>query len=314
MTATLAIDDPVLTRFASEVGDSGPVAVAGGRTRWGAGGPLSEGTRVIAAPTGIVAYAPEEMTVRVRAGTPVAELDDALAASGQRSALPDRGGTVGGALAVGDNDIRALGRGMVRAALLQVRYVSAEGRLVNSGGPTVKNVTGFDLPRLMVGALGTLGLLAEVILRTDPVPATSRWLMADGARPRDVLDTLLAPSAVLWDGTSTWVQIEGHPADVDAEQSALAAVGRFVETEGPPSLPANRWSVAPARIDGPDGPIGAGVDPGSFVAAAGLGLVFATNPPPPRPLAPEVAAVSRRVKHNFDPTGRLNPGREPGRR
>ena len=174
-TPTLAMDDPVLRDFATEVGDTGPVAVAGARTRWSAGGDLHSDARVIDAPGGIAEYRPEEMTVRVRAGTPVAELHAALAEAGQRTALPERGGTVGGALAVGESDFRALGRGLVRASVLQVRYVSAEGRLINSGGPTVKNVSGFDLPRLMVGSLGTLGLLAEVILRTNPIPAVDRW-------------------------------------------------------------------------------------------------------------------------------------------
>ena len=97
------------------------------------------------------------MTVRVRTGTTVEELHTELAARGQRTPLVERGGTVGGALAVGENDIFVLGRGTLRASVLQVRYVSAEGRIVNGGGPTVKNVTGFDLPRLMVGALGTFG-------------------------------------------------------------------------------------------------------------------------------------------------------------
>lgn len=317
MTATLATADPVLLAFAEEVGDSGPVAVAGGRTRWDVGGALAERTEVVAAPTGIVAYAPEEMTVRVRAGTTVAELDAELALGGQRTALPDRGGTVGGALAVGENDVRALGRGMVRTALLQVRYVSAEGRIVSSGGPTVKNVTGFDLPRLMVGSLGTLGLLAEVILRTNPVPPTSRWLVADGADPRAAFDSLLAPAAVLWDGTSTWVQLEGHAADVDAQQAVLEGVGPFSATSGPPALPPHRWSLTPAQVDD----LGAGrpgrparPDLGSFVAAVGLGLVFAERRQPRRPVEPAVAVVTERLKHNFDPTGRLNPGRDPAGR
>src|SRR4051812_7469403 len=104
------------------------------------------------------------MTVRVRVGTTVAELHEALRAHGQRSALPERGGTVGGAIAVGHNDLHVLGRGRVRDAVLQLRYVSADGRLITGGGTTVKNVSGFDLPRLMVGALGTLGVLAEAVL------------------------------------------------------------------------------------------------------------------------------------------------------
>lgn len=311
-TATLATSDPVLLAFAEEVGPSDAVAVAGAKTRWEVGGTPAAGVRIVSAPTGIVEYKPDEMTVTVRAGTSVAELHRVLAESGQRSALPDRGGTVGGALAVGENDIRALGRGLVRTTLLQIRYVSAEGRIISSGGPTVKNVSGFDLPRLMVGSLGTLGLLAEAIIRTNPIPATNRWLTATNVDPIAVQDVLLAPSAVLWDGTSTWVELEGHEPDVDAQRRTLAPLGNFTEVETgaealPVELPPHRWSLSPAEIQT--------LDPGAtgpFVAAVGLGLVFASAPQPPRAVAPEVQAVADRLKQNFDPTGRLNPGRDAG--
>jgi glycolate oxidase FAD binding subunit len=294
------------TAFADDVGTTGPVAAVGNRTRWDLGGELAEGTRLVAAPAGIVEYTPEEMTVRVRAGTAVAALDAALAERGQRCALPDRGGTVGGAVAAGENHLCALGRGRLRDSVLQVRYVSAEGQLVTGGGPTVKNVTGFDLPRLMVGSLGTLGLFVEVILRTNPVPAESRWLVAPDADSRRVLDLVLAPSAVLWDGSSTWVLLEGHGPDVDAEAAALREAGSFAPADGPPAFPAHRWSLPPAGLFA--------LDPreSEFVAALGLGLAFRAAPQPPRPADPGVVAVEERLKHQFDPTGRLAPGRSPG--
>ena len=333
--------DAVLDRFAEEVGESGPVAVEGRQTAWDVGGLPADGTRLVAAPTGIVDYKPEEMTVTVRAGTTVAELHDALAERGQRTALPDRGGTVGGALAVGHNDIRSLGRGLLRTSLLQVRYVSAEGRIISSGGPTVKNVSGFDLPRLIVGSLGTLGLVAEVILRTNPIPATSRWLVSTDADPLAITDTVLAPSAVLWDGSTTWVELEGHSADVDAELHRLATVGTFTDVavgkddsvdpgdgdsvepgdgavrnagDGfPVAVPQHRWSLAPADVAGfADRAQTQGID--RFVAAVGLGLVFADRPQPRRTVSPEIQVVADRLKENFDPAGRLNPGRDPGRK
>lgn len=317
---TLTSTDPVLADFAAEVGDEGPVAVVGGRTRWHVGGESTDGTRLLVAPSGIVDYSPAEMTVTVRAGTTVTELHQALAAHGQRTALPDRGGTVGGALAVGENDLRALGRGMVRTCLLQIRYVSAEGRIVSSGGPTVKNVSGFDLPRLMVGSLGTLGLLAEAIIRTNPIPTHTRWLTAVGADPQAVYDTLLAPSSVLWDGTSTWVELEGHVQDVDAQHRALAPVGTFTEvpvTAGqiPVDLPPHRWSLPPSELTAlRDDTDGGAHDTGRFVAAIGLGLVLADRPQPARSVTPEAATIAARLKDNFDPTRRLNPGRDAGRK
>ena len=145
---------------------------------------------------------------------------------------------------VGENDIHTLGRGTLRSSVLQVRYVSAEGRVVNGGGPTVKNVTGFDLPRLFVGSLGTLGLLAEVILRTNPIPPASMWLAADAADPFAAFATRSnSPSSVLWNGERTWVLLEGHGADIDAERAVLGRFGGFEPVDGTAG-PANAAVVA----------------------------------------------------------------------
>jgi FAD/FMN-containing dehydrogenase len=309
LVSSLVDHDALLLDFAESIGADGAIAVRGGSTRWNLGGPSTPGTRVISAPTGIVSYSPEEMTVRVRAGTEVGELHAALAERGQRTALVERGGTVGGAIVVGENGFHVLGRGTMRSSVLQVRYVSAEGRVINGGGPTVKNVTGFDLPRLMVGSLGTLGLLAEVILRTNPIPASSVWLAAADADPFVARDALQRPSAVLCDGARTWVLLEGHRADIGAQRSVLAEVGAYEEVEGPPDLPPHRWSLTPADLR-----TIATHDTGSFVAVVGVGLVFAERPQPLRTLSPSVAELHHRMKTNFDPTGRLNPGRDPGRR
>jgi glycolate oxidase FAD binding subunit len=306
--ASLTIDDPVLETFAAEIEGSDPVTIAGNQTRWDLGGPLAGPCRQVRAPSGIVNHVPEDMTVTVRAGTTVAELDATLAESGQRSALPDRGGTVGGAVAVGENDLMTLGRGRLRNSVLQVRYVSAEGELVTGGGPTVKNVTGFDLPRLMTGSLGTLGFMGEVILRTNPIPATSVWFTSTDADPFAAFNAVLHPGAVLWNGGQTWVLLEGHTVDVHAEAQMLGAVGRFEETGEPPDLPPHRWSLTPGELPSVDG-----LDLGRFVASIGVGTVFADTPQPPRPTDPVVAALTQRVKEQFDPTGRLNPGRIPGR-
>lgn len=307
--AVLTSHDPVLAEFAEELGTEGPIAVAGGRTRWNVGGPLADGTPTVTAPAGVVDHVPEEMIVTVRAGTTVSDLSHILAEAGQRTALPDwgDGATVGGTLAVGENALDVLGRGRVRASVLQVRYISADGRIVTGGGPTVKNVTGFDLPRLMVGSLGTLGSLAEVILRTNPIPAARRWLRSAGADPFVARDAVLRPSAVLWDGTMTWVKLEGHAADVDAEQAAMVdAAGPFEEVDGPPELPPHRWSLTPAELRSLDAR-----GTGAFVASIGVGTVWASQPQPARPVPAPVRIVAARMKAEFDPTERLNPGRDP---
>lgn len=292
-----------LAAFVAEVGPEGPVVVEGGRTRWERGGAPDATARVVRAPVGIVEYVPEEMTVRVGAGTPVADLHAALAAHGQRTTLPERGGTVGGAVAVGESDIHRLGRGPVRDAVLEVRYVTAEGCLARAGGPTVKNVTGYDLCRLLVGSLGRLGALGEVVVRTWPVPPAERWV-AVAADPDAVLGEAVGATAVLWDGEKVVVHLEGHAEDLEASVASLGRRGRVTEVEGPPPLPAHRHSVAPAGLAAHVRGLR-----GRWVAEMGVGIVHADEPALPRRLDPTVVELHRRLLDALDPRRRFNPGR-----
>jgi FAD/FMN-containing dehydrogenase len=282
-----------LEGFAADVGDNGPVTIAGLGSRGGA----VAGARCVAAPSGIDWIEAEEMTVQCGAGTPVADLDAALAEVGQTVALPP-GGTVGGALAVGRSGLRRLGHGHVRDCLLQARYVDGRGRIVKAGGPTVKNVSGFDLCRLLVGSWGTLGFLGEVILRTRPRPRYEQWYTSS-ADPFDLLARLYRPASVLWDGSRTWVLLEGHPDDVERQASTTG----LVAGDPPSELPTGgRWSMPPRQL--------ADALPGTgrFVAEVGVGVVHHEHPQPPRQVDPVVRRLHHRIKHEFDPHGRLNPG------
>jgi glycolate oxidase FAD binding subunit len=295
-------------RFAADVGPAaaGPVVAVGGRTQWDVGvvDPASlAAARLVAAPAGVVAVEAADMTVRVGAGTLMSGLDAALAEVGQTVAVPDwPGATVGGVLAVGHSGLRRLGWGPVRDTVLEVRYVSAGGTVIKAGGPTVKNVSGFDLCRLLVGSLGTLGLVAEVVLRTRPLPAASQWLAGE-ADPFALLHALYRPSSLLWDGTTTWVLLEGHPADVEAQAAACA--GLQPAASGP-DLPPHRWSLRPSALAALPGD-----GHGPFVAELGVGVVHRDVPAPAPEVDPPVAKLHARIKALFDPTGRLAPGRNP---
>jgi glycolate oxidase FAD binding subunit len=280
-----------LEPFAEVVGTSDPVTISGLGTR---GGPV-EDVRTVAAPAGIAWVQADEMIVCCGAGTLVDELVAALAEHGQTVALPV-GGTVGGALAAGLSDVRRLGYGPVRDVLLQARYVSAAGEIVKAGGPTVKNVSGFDLCRLLVGSNGTLGFMGEVIVRTRPLPQVSQWCTASCTDPFPVFGRLYRPVSVLWNGGTIWALLEGHAADV-AEQAAVAGL---VPCDGPPPLPTgSRRSVAPASVTAVEG---------AFVAEIGIGVVHHTARWTPPARSPRVVALARAIKDELDPTHRLNPG------
>lgn len=279
-----------LTEFAEEVGDSDPVTIAGLSTR---GGPV-EGVRTVMAPVGIDWVQPDEMTVQCGAGTPVEEIDAALAAYGQSVAIPPTG-TVGGALVVGQSGLRRLGYGPVRDTLLQARFVNAAGQIVKAGGATVKNVSGFDLCRLLVGSRGTLGFVGEVILRTRPRAAFEQWFVSD-ADPHVVLAGLYRPTSALWDGTTVHVLLEGDRRDVELQ----AASAGLRAGDPPAELPTGgRWSIPPAEIP---------TLSGRFVAELGVGVVHHERPQPERRLDPAVAELQGRIKQRFDPSGRMNPG------
>lgn len=302
--------DLTLTRFADEVGPDDPVVAVGGRTQWSVGGPPSMDAREVRAPAGLVEHEPAEMVVRCRAGTTVADLDSALAERGQTVALPAwEGATVGGVLAVGRSGLRRLRLGPVRDTLLEATFVSDRGELVKAGGPVVKNVSGFDVCRLLVGSLGTIGILAEVVLRVVPQVGASRWLCSRVADPFDVRRRLHRPSSILWDGTSTWVLLEGHEADVVAERAVLGPT--FADVDGPPDPPqGGRRSVRPSELATLVPHIGdERGEFGEFVAEIGVGVVHTAEPVPPAAPAPSAMEVHRRIKELFDPRGRLNPGR-----
>jgi len=301
------------------------------------GGPPPRDAVAISAPARIVSYEPADLTVCAGAGTTVDALDAVLAEAGQESALDPRdpNATIGGTLAVGLSGIRRLRVGPLRDQVLEVRFATADGRLVRGGGPTVKNVTGYDLPRLLVGSFGTLGVITRVILRCRPRPECRAWYASD-ADPAAVRAGTFRPSTILWDGSTTSVLLEGNPDDVEAEarrgglEPSEAPALPDGEHRGRASLPPNELGGFATGLTASGGvrwsaEIGIGTvhlaadDPLALASArddaarAGGWMLREAGAPDLDGFGVELpnAALMASVHEAFDPGGKLAPGRLP---
>ncbi len=227
----------------------GRVEVRGSRTHASLGFPVSSEARSLTVSSGIVRHDPADLTVTALAGTSVAELDAALASSGQFVPLDpvDTSATLGGTIASGLSGLRRLGFGPLRDHVLEIRFVDAHGSVLRAGGPTVKNVTGYDLVRLLVGSLGTLGVFVSVTLRCRPTPPARHW-WTTSSTPRAVLVEAFGVVAVLSDREHTYVRFEGEPADADVIVSRLADVVEIDRVAAPNGACRGRISVAPRDL------------------------------------------------------------------
>ncbi|HVS13759.1 MAG TPA: FAD-binding protein [Thermoanaerobaculia bacterium] len=246
----------------------------------------------LSAVRGILAYDPAELTFTALAGTPVAEVEAALAEHGQflpfDPPFAEGGATLGGAVASG---IAGSGRqryGGVRDFLIGVALVDGTGALVRGGGKVVKNAAGFDLPKLMVGSMGTLGVLVELTFKVFPGPATRTTLRFDAAgfqqargwalrlagAPLDLEALDLAPAA--GGGWLALVRLGGPRGSLEARarrvESLLGVAARRIDAEGDAEL----WrSCRELEWVGPDRdlvrvPISPRVAPRLEAALAGL--------------------------------------------
>ena len=132
---------------------------------------------------GIVSYEPTELVLTARAGTPLAEIEAALAEQRQMLAFEPPhfgpGATLGGCIAAGLSGPRRAYAGAARDYVLGVRMMDGKGGVLNFGGQVMKNVAGYDVSRLLAGSLGTLGLLLDVSLKVLPLPAEELTLRFD---------------------------------------------------------------------------------------------------------------------------------------
>ena len=301
---------------------------------------------------GIVSYEPTELVVTARCGTPLAELEAALAQRGQFLACePPRfapGTTVGGAVASGLSGSRRATAGSVRDFVLGVKVMDGEGRVLNFGGQVMKNVAGFDVSRLMVGSLGTLGLILEVSLKVLPLPQGDASLCFDmpqdkalaalnhwGGQPlplvascwtQDVLTLRLSGACAAVASACTklggerldatvagdfWTALRDQSLEFFAGETPLwrFSVPSVVPPLALPDLPQLiEWGGAQRWVRGE-------LPAAAFALAAkvdGHATLFRGGDKANgvfAPLQAPLLEVHRRLKQSFDPYGVFNPGR-----
>jgi glycolate oxidase FAD binding subunit len=171
---------------------AGGLVIRGGGSKMAFGAPFDAGSAWLdtGALSGITLYEPEELVLTARAGTPIAEIAQVVAQRGQHLAFEppafgalfgsDGVSTLGGMVASGWSGPRRIKAGAVRDHVLGMRAVGGDGEIFKSGGRVVKNVTGFDLPKLLTGSHGTLAVMTEITIKVMPAPEQVTTLMVPG--------------------------------------------------------------------------------------------------------------------------------------
>lgn len=221
-----ASEEGIATVVRAMATERASLAVIGGGTRSGLGNPV-RADRVLSTRrlSGIVSYNPAEMTVSALAGTPLAEVEAALAENRQmlsfepmdhRPIFATTGEpTIGGVFAANVSGPRRIVAGAARDSLLGVRFVNGRGDAIKAGGRVMKNVTGLDLVKLLAGSHGTLGILTEVTFRVLPKPPASETVVVSGLNDAEA-------AAVMAEAMAQTVEVSG------AAHLAESVRGRFI--------------------------------------------------------------------------------------
>jgi glycolate oxidase FAD binding subunit len=192
---------------------------------------------------GIVAHVPGDLTVTVAAGTPLVDLQRSLGEHGQVLPLdPPHGdaATVGGIVAANSAGFRRARYGGVRDLLVGTTTALADGTLAHAGGRVVKNVAGYDMNKLLVGSLGTLGVITECTFKVLPLPAAIAGIRASFSRAADafaaadaVARTPARPAALVVDGVAgTWQLLVLAEGEASAVERTLAIVADAAAARG----------------------------------------------------------------------------------
>ncbi len=335
-----------ILEYASE--NSLRVLVWGSGTHQGYGDPVQPDILLLTAGLdNVAAWEPDDLTVVVGAGATVGPLEERLAERGQTAVLPEfaPAATVGGVVSAGLSGWRRSRYGPTRDRILEVDLVTGDGRMVRAGGRVVKNVTGYDLPRLAVGSFGGLGVVTQVCLKLWPLPESTMTVdVDDGSR---AAGAAYRPLAILEDDDGVRVFLSGTRAEVEGQASALG--GRAepgLQWPKPMTCPPGsaHWSlrIPPALLDDALTRVPARW---SFLAqhevgevelvdevadadrarrlrqwaeAEGGALVMVDAPDSVRAVMdpwgalPPLLETQRRIVARFDPARVVNPGRLPG--
>ena len=219
---------------------SGPLKITGGDTR-ACLDPLSGDTLSMTDLSGITLYDPGALTLVAKSGTPVQDIEHALHEHGQmlafepcdlRTVLGTSGtSTIGGVVATNASGPRRISPvGACRDSLLGVRFVDGAGRIIKNGGRVMKNVTGYDLVKLLAGSHGTLGVLTEVSLKVLPRPQSAATLTIADLNVRDAVDLMSKALGTPFEVTGaaylngdTFLRLEGFAESVAYRTAALQA-------------------------------------------------------------------------------------------
>ena len=243
---------------------------AGTALDWAGTVPVTDLVLDTRAMSAVLDHTPADMTAAVQAGTSLAELQAQLAGHGQWLALDPpteaAGATVGGLLAAGDSGPSRLRHGNLRDLVIGVTLVLPDGTVARSGGHVIKNVAGYDLAKLLHGSLGSLALVAEVVLRLHPRPVEQVTTVgpADARQAAEaaglIAASALEPTAVEWvqqdDGGRLLVRDGGSPVAVAAAASQLrtllARAGVPAAVCAPEDV-AGAWAEQARAVDGEEG-------------------------------------------------------------
>jgi len=213
--------------------------IASGGTKRDFGRPVNTGAILdVSALSGILKYEPEELVLTARAATPIAEIQATLAEKRQMLAFEpaDWGplfdaaagrATLGGVVAANACGSRRVKAGAVRDSIIGCRFVNGRGEVIKAGGHVIKNVTGFDLPKLMCGAFGTLGVLTEITLRVSPLPERAACIAVRNCEAEAGLALLRRANRLPVDATGLAYLPQEKTAYIRVEGSAAALVEKL---------------------------------------------------------------------------------------